>query len=70
VAGKGFETTFVNYVLNAQSRMVQALKLYRQSGLLAADAAAARDEQPVELASRAREVREGAVRERDGGVRR
>lgn len=56
VAGKGFEATFVNYVLNAQSRMVQALKLDRQSGLLSADAAAAPKEQAVELASRAREV--------------
>lgn len=62
VAGKGFDKAFVLYVLNAQSRMTQALQLYEQAALLAQEAAAADGEAASTLAERATAVADVASR--------
>jgi hypothetical protein len=56
VSGKGFDEPTVLYVINSKSRMVQGLKLYEQAALVAQDAAAARGDQAIELAKRAKEI--------------
>ena len=56
VAGKGFQQHVVLYVINSRSRMVQGLRLYEQAALLATDAAAAKGDGIVELATRAKEL--------------
>src|SRR5512134_3954723 len=55
VAGKGFDAEVALFVINSQSRMAQALRAYENAALLAADAAAAGDEQGIALARRAKE---------------
>lgn len=56
VAGKGFEETYVLYVLNSQSRMAQGMRLYARAALLASDAATASGDAATELAAHAQEV--------------
>jgi hypothetical protein len=56
VRDKGFDDVFVLHVLNAQTRMVEALKLYEQSALLAQQAAQAEGDQATELAARSKAV--------------
>jgi len=63
VAGKGFDETFVLYVLNSQRRMSQALRLFEQAAALAQAATAAEGDAATELAERASEIAEVATAE-------
>ncbi len=63
VAGKGFDETFVLYVLNSQSRMGRALELYGQAARVARTAAAADGQTATELAERATELADLAAAE-------
>jgi hypothetical protein len=61
IADQGFDVEETNYFLNSQGRIVQALKLYEQSALLAQEALAAEGQQRVALARRAVAVRDIAT---------
>jgi hypothetical protein len=56
VGGKDLDAVFVLNAINARLRMIQGLRLFRQAGLLAVDAAAERGDRATELATRAKDV--------------